>query len=81
MIDSEELVPVLSAMQEGIGLDREKTKGIFLTVALFVHGYASIIANNGLKFDEKLVAEHLERTWNGACLAAAQKEEQHEETV
>lgn len=80
MIDSEELVPVLSAMQEGIGLDREKTKEIFLTIALFVHGYASIIANNKLEYDEDLIASHLERAFIGALLAVGQ-EEDHEKTV
>ena len=40
-------------------------------MALFAHGYASIIANNHLEYDEKLIAEHLERAWNGAVLAAA----------
>ncbi len=81
MIDSEELIPILAAMQEGAGLSMEKTKQVFLTVALFAHGYASIIANNGLEYNEKLVAEHLERAWNGAFLAAMQEEKEHEETV
>ncbi len=75
MVDSEELVPVLAAMREGAGLNMEKTRQVFITVALFAHGYASIIANNHLEFDEKLIAEHLERTWNGAVLAAAQEEQ------
>ena len=75
MVDSEELVPVLTAMQEGARLSLQKTRDVFITVALFAHGYASIIANNHLEFDEKLIAEHLERTWNGAILAAAQEEE------
>ena len=75
MVNSEELVPVLAAMQEGAGLSMEKTRQVFITVALFAHGYASIIANNHLEFDEKLIAEHLERTWNGAVLAAAQEEQ------
>ena len=70
MVDSEELVPVLAAMREGAGLSMQKTRNVFITVALFAHGYASIIANNHLEFDEKLIAEHLERTWNGAVLAA-----------
>ena len=70
MIDSEELVPILEAMQEGSGLSREKIRQVFLTVALFAHGYASIVANNGLEYDEKLVAQHLERAWNGAFMAA-----------
>lgn len=75
MIDSEELVPVLAAMQEGTELDMERTKAVFLTVALFAHGYASIIANNALEFDEALIAMHLERAWNGAVYAASQEGE------
>ncbi len=74
MVDSEELIPVLAAMQEGAGLSMQQTKNVFITVALFAHGYASIIANNHLEFDEKLIAEHLERTWDGAVLAAGQEE-------
>ena len=74
MVDSEELIPVLAAMREGAGLSMQKTRNVFIIVALFAHGYASIIANNHLEFDEKLIAEHLERTWNGAVLAAAQEE-------
>ena len=80
MIDSEELLPVLSAMEEGTGLDRQKTKDVFLHVALFAHGYASIIANNALEFDEALIAGHLERAWNGALYAAMQ-EGNNEKTV
>ena len=80
MIDSEELIPVLSAIQEGAGLSMEKTKKVFLIIALFAHGYASIIANNGLEYDEALIARHLEDAWNGAMIAACQ-EENNEETV
>ena len=76
MIGSGELVPVLAAMQEGSGLSTEQTRGVFLTVALFAHGYASIIANNGLEYDEALIAEHLERAWNGAVLAAEKEDTQ-----
>ena len=74
MMKSEEPVSVLTAVQEGAGLSMQKTRSVFITVVLFVHGYASIIANNHLEFDEKLIAEHLEHTWNGAVLAAAQEE-------
>ncbi len=68
MIDSRELEPVLSAMQEAMGFDRKQTKEIFVTLAMFVHGYASIIANNALEFDEQVVASHLERVYRGAIL-------------
>ena len=39
-------------------MDEKKTQEVFLTVALFAHGYASIIANNALEYDEALIAEH-----------------------
>ena len=73
MIDSEELIPVLSAMQEGIGTEMGKTKEIFLVIAMFAHGYASIIANNSLEYDEELAAQHLEKVFNGAVLAAGEE--------
>ena len=73
MIDSEELLPVLSAMQGAIGMDMEQTKEVFLTIAMFAHGYASIIANNSLEYDEKLVASHLEHAYRGAVLAVQEK--------
>lgn len=69
MIDSEELIPVLSAMQEEMGMDTEQTKEIFVTLAMFVHGYASIIANNSLEYDEKLLTTHLKQVYTGAVLA------------
>lgn len=69
MIDSEELTPVISAMQEEMNLNIEQTKEVFITLAMFVHGYASIIVNNSLEYDEKLIAAHLERVYTGAVLA------------
>ena len=70
MIDSEELRPVLSAMQQAMEMDMEQTKRVFLTVSLFAHGYASIIANNSLEFDEGTAALHLERAYCVAVLEA-----------
>ena len=74
MLDSEELLPVLSVMREGLGMSMEKTREVFLTVALFAHGYASILANNALDFDEGLASAHLERAFRGAVLAVGQEE-------
>lgn len=76
MIDSEELKPVLFAMQEAMEMNMEQTKEVFWTIALFAHGYASIIANNSLEYDEAVVASHLERAYRGAVLAV--QEERHE---
>lgn len=73
MIDSPELVPVISAMQKAIGMNTKQTKKVFLTISLFVHGYASIIANNSLEYDEELIKSHLERAYRGAILTAQEE--------
>ena len=73
LIDAEELSPVLTAMQRSLGVGMEQTKSIFLTVFLFAHGYASIIANNSLKYDEELIYSHLEQAYRGAILAAQEE--------
>ncbi len=73
LIDAEELSPVLSAMQRTLGFSLEQTKKVFLTVFLFAHGYASIIANNSLKYDEELINSQLERAYRGAILAAQEE--------
>ena len=69
LVDAEELTPVLSAMRAALGLGMEETKKVFLTVFLFAHGYASIIANNSLKCDEALIRSQLEQAYRGAILA------------
>ncbi len=73
LIDAEELAPVLSAMQSALGIGMEQTKKVFLTVFLFAHGYASIIANNSLKYDEELINSQLEQAYRGAILAAQEQ--------
>ena len=73
LIDAEPLTPVLSAMQGALNISMEQTKKVFLTVFLFAHGYASIIANNSLKCDEELIRSHLEQAYRGAILAAQEE--------
>lgn len=80
MIDSAELKPVISAMQNAVGMSLEQTKEAFLTISMFAHGYASIIANNSLEYDEKLAAAHLEQAYRGALLAVQEKSRLNSET-
>lgn len=75
MLDSAELTPILAAMQGALGMSAAQTKHIFLTAALFTHGYASIIANNGLEYNEASAAKHLEQVWRGAVLCAQEDAE------
>ena len=73
MIDSEELTPIISVMQKAMNMSIEQAKEVFITLALFVHGYASIIANNSLEYDEELIKVHLKRVYTGAILAAQEE--------
>ena len=73
MVDSAELKPILDMMSGAMEMNTEQTKEVFVTIAMFAHGYASIIANNSLEYDEKTVAVHLERAYRGAVLAVREE--------
>ena len=73
LIDADELIPVLSAMRKALGMGTEQTKKVFLTVFMIAHGYASIIANNSLKYDEEIINSHLEQAYRGAILAVREE--------
>jgi len=73
MMDAESLGPVLDAMGPAMKLDREQTKKAFLFLSLFVHGYASILANNALTYDEETIKAHLLNAFRGAVLAAKEE--------
>ena len=60
-------------MQGVLGIGMEQTKQVFLTVFLFAHGYASIIANNSLKYDEETINSQLQQAYRGAILAAQEE--------
>ena len=74
VINSPELTPILSVMQGAMKLNAEQTKNVFITLAMFVHGYASLIANNSFGFDEELAAEHLKQVFKGAILSIQESE-------
>ena len=71
--DSLRGTPVLSAMRDALQVSMEQAKKVFLTIFLFAHGYASIIANNSLKYDEALIRAQLEQAYRGAVLAAQEE--------
>ena len=75
MIDYPDIRPILDAMQAEAHLDGNRTKEVFLTVALFVHGYASLVANNTIEFDESRVAPQLEHVFVGAVMAVSREDE------
>lgn len=73
LIDAEELEPVLAVMQKSTKTDREQTKKIFLSLFLLSHGYASLLANNSMEYDEALIVSILEGAYIGAIYASREE--------
>lgn len=69
IFEAEELGPVLSAMQEAMGTDATRTKAVFRTLALVVHGYASLLASNGISYDKDEISAHLRHVYAAEMLS------------
>lgn len=73
MIEAEEAAPVTELMGKAAGLDIQRTKRVFLSVAMFAHGYASLIANNTMEYDKDVILPHLALAYRGAVLAVTEE--------
>ena len=69
LMDTEELNPIISA----------EAKEIFSMLFIYIHGYASLYANNSMVYDEKALITTLNKVFYGAVYAA--KEVNDEETI
>ena len=74
LIDAPELEPMLSVMQQAMELPMDKVKQVFASLAIFTHGYASLLANHYMQYDEALAAQQLTRALYGAIAAVTEEE-------
>ena len=79
LIQSEELNPVMQVLQQEADVTADEAKEIFTTLFVFIHGYASMFANNEIVYDEKILAMSLTKVFYGAIYAA--KEIKDEENI
>lgn len=79
LIQSEELEPIMQVLKQEAGVTAEEAKEIFTTLFVFVHGYASMFANNEMTYDRKLLETSLKKVFLGAVYAA--KEVKNEEDI
>lgn len=73
LTDAEELAPVIGALCSAADIKAEQARAAFRMLFLFVHGYASMLANNELNYDESAVAEDLTRVLTGVICATKEK--------
>lgn len=69
LLESEELLPLLTVLQNELNVPAEDAKEIFGTLFIFAHGYASLYANNTMVYDEQNVMKALENIFMGAIYA------------
>ena len=74
LLDDAELMPVYEILSREARTDVEQAKRIFKFLFLYVHGYAGMLANNAMGYDEREVSEDLERAFQGAVCAAERGE-------
>lgn len=79
LVQSEELEPVMQVLQQEAGVTMDEAREVFTTLFVFVHGYASMFANNEMVYDEKHLAASLTKVFYGAVYAA--KEIKNEEDI
>lgn len=66
LIRSEGLEPVMQVLRQEAGVTADEAREIFTALFVFVHGYASMYANNEMAYDEKLLAALLTKIYKGA---------------
>ena len=69
LVESEEIGPLLEVLKQELDMPMEQVKKVFSTLFIFVHGYASLYANNTMVYDEKVVLEALDNVFLGAVCA------------
>ena len=69
LVESEDIRPLLEVLKQELDMPMEQVKKVFSTLFIFVHGYASLYANNTMVFDEKVVLEALDNVFLGAVCA------------
>lgn len=79
LVSSEELNPIIQALRQETGVTENAAREIFSALFVFVHGYASLLANNEMKLEEDQLALSLKKVFLGAVYA--EKEIENEENI
>lgn len=65
LVDNENLQPILKFLECESGLSNAQTKEIFISIFLVAHGFASMLANNAMNYDEAFAIRLLKNTFSG----------------
>ena len=78
LLEMEEILPLLTVLQQELELSLEEVKEVFSTLFIFVHGYASLYANNTMIYEEANVISAIEKVFEGAiCVLKGDQDEKN----
>lgn len=69
LMDGAEFMPIYGILAQETQTDPERAKMIFKSLFLYVHGYASMLANNAMSYSEEELSRELELIYEGAVYA------------
>lgn len=69
LMDEPELAPILKVLGRETGLSENQAKKAFRSLFLFAHGYASMLANNDMEYDEEVIKGDMCTIFEGAIYA------------
>lgn len=73
LVRQDGLKPILQILGQEAGVTETEAGEIFATLFIFVHGYASILANNAMLYEEKHLTASLMRVFSGAVYAVKEE--------
>ena len=68
LLDTPEIAQIMSLVATQAGVDAQAAHMVFLSLFIAALGYASLLANNAIDYDETLVAAVLTSTYMGATV-------------
>ena len=78
LLDSGELLPLLTMLQQELDVSMQEAQEIFSTLFIFIHGYASLYANNTMIYDKANVISAIEKIFYGAiCVVKGDQNEKN----
>ena len=76
LLDGPDLGQMIGIVAQEVGIAQSDARAVFLSLFIAAHGYASLLANNAISFDEQIVSMALTSAYMGAI--AQLEEEGHE---
>lgn len=76
LLDGPDLGQMIGIVAQEVGISESDARTVFLSLFIAAHGYASLLANNAISFDEEIVSMALTSAYMGAI--AQLEEEEHE---